>query len=384
VGWGIPPVAQCEAMEGKYREGMNASFRNTQTFGARLVDGRSTKTRVFLGTRQRCMTARPSRHFPALVLLATVAHTQSAPVPQAPTVAKQHILFVGNSYTYFNNLPSVLVQFANASQPDSLDAGMVVEGGATLKSLWEHGEALRTIQQGGWTYVVLQEQSTLGPGHTENGIPQINAPTTFYDYSRRFGAEIRKIGAKTVFYLTWSRQDSPQDQGKLTAAYTSIAQELGGILVPVGPAWEAVAQDKREIALHQVDKSHPTQAGTYLAACVFYGALFQRNPAGLPARLVGKPVDMEGRLFEAESHGVLSSPSRAELIKLRPDEARFLQAVAWKVTLQGTLRRTSRSNRLEHPASYHVQEAALGPANTSAARSVKLESGASSTVSLPF
>jgi hypothetical protein len=255
-----------------------------------------------------------------VLLLAVSAAAQPAP--------KQRILFIGNSYTYFNNLPAVLGHLVNSAQPDTLETSMVVQGGATLQVLWDKGEALNAIQQGHWTYVVLQEQSTLGPGPTENGVPQINDPSRFFEYARRFDAEIKKSGAKTVFFLTWARQDSPQNQAKLTAAYTRIAQELGAILVPVGTAWQAALHDRPALALHQLDKSHPTSAGTYLAACVFYATLFRRDPTGLPARVVGKPVAMDGRVLEAESHGVFSSPSSVELINLAPDVARFLQTIA--------------------------------------------------------
>jgi hypothetical protein len=249
---------------------------------------------------------------------------------QTPAVPRDRILFVGNSYTYFNNLPTVLEQFANQVQPGSLETKMVVAGGATLKSLWEAGEALKAIQKGGWTYVVLQEQSTLGRGGSENGIPKINDPAMFFEYARRFDAEIHKAGAQTVFYLTWARRDSPQNQANLTAAYASIAKELGAVLVPVGPAWEKSMGEKPGVVLHQVDSSHPTPAGTYLAASVFYAVLFKRDPAGLPARVTGKPVDIEGRVLEAESGGIFSSPPTVALIDLRPDDARFLQAIARK------------------------------------------------------
>jgi len=211
--------------------------------------------------------------------------------------------------------------------------------------LWEKGDALKAIQQGGWTFVVLQEQSTLGFEPRENEVPQINDPAMFFDYSRRFDAEIKKAGAKTVFYLTWSRRDSPQNQAKLTAAYTSIAKELDATLVPVGPAWEAALHERPTFALHQVDKAHPTPAGTYLAACVFYARLFHRDPAGLPRRIVDKPVDIEGRIFEAELDGVFSSPSTAELMNLSQSDARFLQAVAWKSTLKGEAEPKSLSMR---------------------------------------
>jgi len=250
---------------------------------------------------------------------------------QTPVAPRERILFIGNSYTYFNNLPAVLEQFANKSQPGSLEAKMVVAGGATLKSLWDEGEALKAIRKGGWTYVVLQEQSTLGAGGQENGIPKINDPGVFFEYARRFDAEIREAGAKTAFYLTWARRDSPQNQAKLTAAYTSVAKELGAVLVPVGLAWERSIAEKPTLVLHQIDNSHPTTAGTYLAASVFYAVLLRRDPSGLPGRVAGKPVSMDGRVLEAESGGVFSSPATVALMDLSPEDARFLQAIARKV-----------------------------------------------------
>jgi hypothetical protein len=263
--------------------------------------------------------------FFALLLVAAVVFAAASPTKQPPVASKQRILFVGNSYTYYNNLPAVFEQLGNASRPGSIETKMVVAGGATLKDLWDRGEALRTIQQGGWTYVILQEQSTLGRPRIENGIPQINEPSAFHEYARRFDAEIKKAGAKTVFYMTWSRQDSPQNQAKLTAAYSSIAKELGAILAPVGLAWQEVVGGKPELTLYLSDKSHPSPAGTYLAACVFYATLFKRDPAGLPPRVIGKPFD--------DSHDDSSSTKESkdvELVSLTAQDARFLQQVAWK------------------------------------------------------
>jgi predicted metalloendopeptidase len=268
----------------------------------------------------------------ALVFITVTALFITSTIRAARAEGTQRILFIGNSYTYFNNLPSILEQMANESRPNALETKMVVDGGATLKDLWDGGEALKAIRQGGWSYVVLQEQSTLGDGPTEKGVPQISDPSNFYDYSRRFDAEIKKVGAKTAFFLTWSRQDSPQNQPKLTMAYSTIAKELTDTLVPVGPVWETAIHEKPDLALHQIDKAHPTPAGTYLTACVFYSVLFSRNPSGLPARFLGIPVDMEGHIFNAESHGLLSSPRDAELISLSSQDAHFLQTVAWTAT----------------------------------------------------
>ncbi len=65
-------------------------------------------------------------------------------------------------------------------------------------------------------------------------------------------------------------------QRVLDHAYTSIAQELGALLAPVGPAWQRALHENAQLHLHQPDGSHPTPLGTYVAACVFYSAIYRK------------------------------------------------------------------------------------------------------------
>ncbi|MBI1766668.1 MAG: SGNH/GDSL hydrolase family protein [Acidobacteria bacterium] len=256
--------------------------------------------------------------FTLLAVLVPVTTQQAA----QKAVPVRRVLFIGNSYTYFNNLPQMLVGLAQAAKPaQPLEAEMVTVGGATLKRLWEEGQALAAIKRGGWNYVVLQEQSTLGNAPIVDGKPQIADPKTFHEYARLFDAEIKKAGAQTVFYLTWARQNAPETQAQLTAAYTSIAKELNALLVPVGLAWEAALQKRPELALHIADKSHPTAVGTYLAACVFYATLSGRTPAGLPNAVTGALIETTGKAKEGPP---------GELARLNMAEASLLQAIAWE------------------------------------------------------
>lgn len=253
-----------------------------------------------------------------LAALAFVSAQQAAP----KAAAARRVLFIGNSYTYFNNLPQMLVGLANAAKPaQPLEAEMVTVGGATLKRHWEQGEALAAIKRGGWAFVVLQEQSTLGNAPIVDGKPQIADPKTFHEYARLFDAEIKKAGAQTVFYLTWARQNAPETQAQLTAAYSSIAKELHATLVPVGPAWATALKRQSQLALHIADKSHPTAMGTYLAACVFYATLSGRSPVGLPNTVTGAQVDTAGKSKEG---------SVGELARLSVNEAHLLQQIAWE------------------------------------------------------
>lgn len=236
--------------------------------------------------------------------------------PQKPT----RVLFIGNSYTYFNNLPQLLSGLAaSAKPPRMIETDMVTAGGATLKLLWSGGKPQAALAGSKWDYVVLQEQSTLGLTRVVDGIPQIGDPKNFHDAVRLIDPEIKKTGAKPLLYMTWARKDSADKQPLLTDAYQSIGKELGDTVVPVGLAWQAALKARPSFELHVADKSHPTPAGSYLAACVFYATLFGKSPEGLAARITGTIIDHTGKVGD----------SQGELVTLSKEDAAFLQKIAW-------------------------------------------------------
>src|SRR5262249_2425699 len=142
---------------------------------------------------------------------------------------------------------------------------------------WNKGDAQRAIAQTRYDYVVLQEQSTL---------PQKN-PQRFHENVRLFDQAIRDSGAKTALYLTWARQNAPEMQDAISNAYTAIGKELGATIIPAGVAWQNFISNHSSPTLHDKDQSHPTLAGSYLAACVFFAVLFGESPVGIASDLKG-------------------------------------------------------------------------------------------------
>jgi hypothetical protein len=187
-----------------------------------------------------------------------------------------NVLFIGNSFTARNNLPGLIAQMA-AARGRSLEHRLISAGGASLRNHWNAGEALKAIQNGHFDRVVLQEQSTL---------PIKNAQR-MGENVRLFDEAIRSAGAKTVLYLTWARQHAPESQQAITDAYTKIGKELGTTVVPVGLAWESFVGKHDQPVLYDRDGSHPSQAGSYLAACVFLAVLFAENPVGIDGDVGG-------------------------------------------------------------------------------------------------
>jgi hypothetical protein len=104
---------------------------------------------------------------------------------------------------------------------------------------------------------------------------------------RLFDQAIKAAGAKTVLYMTWARLSAPESQQTISEAYINIGGELGAIVVPVGLAWQRFLREHEAPALYDRDQSHPTLAGSYLAACVFFGVLFKKSSVGAGPEIAG-------------------------------------------------------------------------------------------------
>ncbi|MFN0120055.1 MAG: SGNH/GDSL hydrolase family protein [Blastocatellia bacterium] len=196
--------------------------------------------------------------------------------------ASLNALFIGNSFTARNDVPGLIAGLA-AAHGLRFGHRLIQAGGASLRQHWNKGEAQRLMREARFDYVVLQEQSTL---------PVKNA-ARMHENIRLFDAAIRETGARTALYLTWARQNAPDTQAAITAAYLAIGAELCASVIPVGVAWQNFLQKHPRPILHDKDLSHPTLAGSYLAACVFFAALFGRNPVGTASELKGlAPADI--------------------------------------------------------------------------------------------
>lgn len=185
------------------------------------------------------------------------------------------VLFVGNSFTYYNNSLHkhfrLLTYSAGLFIPENSRARIKTISGARLP---EHaGGFERVLSADDWDVVVMQGHS-LGPISKDTAEPFRNA-------AREFSSFAREQGARPVFFMTWAYTDKPEMTALLDKAYTDIGRELDAEVVPVGLAFAKATAERPDIALRIADKSHPSRAGTYLAACTFFASLYQQSPIGL-------------------------------------------------------------------------------------------------------
>ncbi len=191
------------------------------------------------------------------------------------------VLFIGNSYTRFNNLPRMVRELS-----ESVERGPVVQaarethGGFDLRRHWRRRRVRAQIDHGDFDTVVIQDHS-LAP---------IEHPDRMEEYARRFSERVDATGARLVLFETWARAPrsrvyrrlhlhGPEDMlGRVDAAYARVGQEVHAAVSPVGRAWERASVEAPNVTLHRRDGTHPTLAGSYLAACVLYGTLTGNDP----------------------------------------------------------------------------------------------------------
>lgn len=192
------------------------------------------------------------------------------------------VLFIGNSYTYVNDLPGMFTELARAGG-HTVKTGMAAEGGWTFSNHASSPETLDQLKSAKWDFVVLQEQSQIPA-------MQQSRTTGMYPAARTLVRQIRAAQAVPIFFQTWAHRDGwPENglpgyeamQSQIDTGYQQIAKELNVPIAPAGYAWFMAKRQNPQWNLWQDDGSHPNEQGTYLAACVFYAAVFRQSPEGL-------------------------------------------------------------------------------------------------------
>ncbi len=254
------------------------------------------------------------------------------PLAQVPA---RRVLFIGNSFTFFNTLPEMVAGIARSlPRGPAIEPTMFATGGMTLQWYWAAGKAAAAIDSQKWDDVVLQEQSVLGAG-SEVGDGGLSPPGIFHESVRKFVPRIRDNGARPLLLLTWARRARPDDQRLLNDAYLSIGRELSVEVSPAGMAWAEAHRRWPDLDLHVADGSHPNPTGTYLTALVLYSTLTGRDPRGAASSISGHPYSRALQDIDPAQTVTLASLDRSL--------ARRLQELAWDISRTFQARRVSAS-----------------------------------------
>lgn len=220
-------------------------------------------------------------------LLALIVLTSAAFHSMCSAQSLRRALFLGNSYTAYNNLPQLTADVA-LSAGDTLEVASSTPGGYTFEGHLGNAASMDLVTQGNWDFVVLQQQSQM-PAFP---ISQVEVETFPFATQLNDSILAHNPCAETVFYMTWGRENGDQQNcanwppvctyegmdDLLRERYMMMAEMNEGIVSPVSVVWRYLRANHPDIDLFSSDGSHPSPTGSYVAAVCFYSALFRKSP----------------------------------------------------------------------------------------------------------
>ena len=214
---------------------------------------------------------------------ASVSFAKTLNIKPISNASPERVLFVGNSYYYYNNSlhnhVSYLVEAAEPALGARLQFKSSTIGGAALN----HHNMSHLIEPGRigvsqpFEWVVMQGGS---------GEPLSPRRREIFRQTAALNADlIRAKGGQVALYMTHAyvkphRQFKPQNIVATESMYVDVGNEIGALVIPVGLAFEEAYRRFPDLKFHNRDGKHPSLLGTYLAACTTFAALYGRSPVG--------------------------------------------------------------------------------------------------------
>jgi hypothetical protein len=194
------------------------------------------------------------------------------------------VLFVGNSFTYFFNLPQVVTSMAQ-SQGIEIVTRQSTVGGSNLEEHWKELKGTKTrklLDSLKWDYVVLNNHS----------LSTVDTPEDFMEYGKKFAELIRSKGAEPIFMQTWAYKSNPLLIRSIVKGYNQIAEETKSDIVPAGELFMEARKWRPDLEMFHDDK-HPSSNGAYLLGLGFFKYFTGLKTNDIPSRLTTTDKDGE-------------------------------------------------------------------------------------------
>ena len=191
------------------------------------------------------------------------------------------ILFIGNSYTHMNDMPSIFEKMAVAAGK-KVQVEKNTRSGASFRVHSEREDMYEAIKSQQWDYVVLQGYSrefSHVPGYMDTATVPFVKQITDSIYANNPCTNV-------LLYMTWGYEDGYKERGEvdnyekmadsIERGYRYVGNMLQVPVVPVGMVWKQV-KSSSSIDLYAEDRAHPSINGSYLIASTFFNAIFDES-----------------------------------------------------------------------------------------------------------
>lgn len=200
------------------------------------------------------------------------------------------VLFIGNSYTFKNDMPYIFQKMAYEVNVNAF-VDLSVKGGENLEYHANNPETYEKINSRNWSYVIIQGHSN------EFATPHSDIDKKSKVYLGRIIDSIRRNNTctKIILYMTWGYQNGNRNwepidsyekmQDMIIENYEWMSNVYNTIISPVGVAWQEIRNNHPDINLYYSDKKHPSLYGSYLAASTFFTTILRKSPVGNPIQI---------------------------------------------------------------------------------------------------
>lgn len=198
----------------------------------------------------------------------------------------ENVLFIGNSFTYMNEMCKMYQNLAN-SKGKNVFADTLAVGGSTLKGHVERANTYNKIKARDWDYVFIQAMSK------ELFFDSLTIEEETVPYAKKLieSIKVNNPCAKIYFYMTWGYQNGISDStyhvdylemsDKIAKGYLQLSQSTGSFpIAPVGMVWKEVRKAYPNLNLYESDLLHPNSIGSFVAATTFYSSIYNQSAHG--------------------------------------------------------------------------------------------------------
>lgn len=198
------------------------------------------------------------------------------------------ILFIGNSFTYFNNMPQIVKAIADSADIPVI-TGMHAPGGISVGDTAQGSMAhmnnpalFSLIRSKKWDYTVIQDNqgrfvrdSAVFPGASRVVQGHLNIMDS-----------VKKNNdcAKIILFGGWAWKNGMPPFGntgieciqRILVNYCVLNDTMKETIAPIGTAWIKAVNYLPAVNLWDPDDAHPSYAGSYLTASVIFSTIFNQ------------------------------------------------------------------------------------------------------------